>query len=154
MKKSMKQVIIHLILFSVATACYAKAPDRIVLRGGDANIEGTILRYWQDTNHLGNWFRPEDIIRLKIPELDEGKYKAIIKYACPDENGGKVSIKFNEQEFKRTFGSTGSWQTTMNKTIGYFEHDGGSVDIAMTILKQNGENQAVIDLHSMTLEKM
>jgi hypothetical protein len=154
MKKTINQAIaIHLAVLGIVTACYAKKPSQIVLTGGDANIEGTTISYWKENNHLGHWSRPEDIIRFKIPELDEGKYKAVIKYACPDEHGGKVSIKFNEQEFKRTFGATGSWASTINKTIGYFEHDGGQVDISLTILKQSGENQIVIDLHTLTLEK-
>ena len=151
----MKKVIaIYLTLFGLVVACYAEQATQLVLRGEDANIEGTILRHWPDTNHLGNWLRPEDIIRFKIPGLEQGKYKVSTRYGCPDEFGGKVSIKLNNQEFKRTFGSTGSWQATIIKPVGYFEHSGGAVDIALTILRQNGENQAVIDLHALTFEKM
>ncbi len=70
-----------------------------------------------------------------------------------DAFGGKVSTKLNDQEFKRTYGSTGSWQATINKPVGYFGHGGGPVDIDLAILRQNGENQALIDLHALTLEK-
>lgn len=153
MKKSTKQLItIHLTLLSVVAACYAKEPTKIILQAEDAHIEGTI-KYYKEHNFIGHWHRPEDVIHFKISDLDDGKYKVITKYACPDENGGKISIKLNIQEFKRTFGATGSWSTPIDKTIGYFEHEGGPVDISLTILKQNRE-KAVIDLHALTLEKM
>lgn len=146
-----KTVPVILTLLTLCLNLHAKETQSIVLGPAEANIVETTIRNYK--THLGNWNRPEDIIRFKVDQLDAGKYKIITVHACPDEHGGKVAIKLNDKEFKRTFGATGGWGHPLKKTIDFYEHTGGPVDISLTILKQNGQNQYVIDLYSLTLEK-
>jgi hypothetical protein len=152
--KIMKSVIaVTLIALSMVATCFAKKADSVVLLPKDAVIEGT-TKYYKEKGFIGSWNQPENTIKFKVPELNEGKYKILVKYAAPDDNGGKISVKLNDEEFKRAFGSTGGWGILDEKSVGYLKHPGGLVDITLTILQQNEKNKAVINLHSMTLEKM
>ncbi|MGE4489703.1 MAG: hypothetical protein AB7E95_09185 [Kiritimatiellales bacterium] len=147
----MKTLSALLIILSVINICYGAETADTVLLPKDAVIQGTILNYNND--HLGNWRQCEDLIRFNIPQLDKGKYKVIIKYAAPDDRGGRVSIKLNDCEFKKTFGGTGGWGAPYKENIGYYKHSGGAVDITLQILDPNTKWEAVIDIYSITLEK-
>ncbi|MCF7864308.1 MAG: hypothetical protein K9L89_05925, partial [Kiritimatiellales bacterium] len=130
----------------------ATEPVRTVLLPDDAVIEGTIRNLRTD-GVIGYWNRPEDHIRFNIPELDMGTYRITAKYAAPAGYGGKVSFRLNDTKLEKKFSPTGGWRVSGEATVGDFEHLGGSLDITLTMLEQNGTNLVVIDLYSLTLEK-
>lgn len=140
--------------FDPATKMYLTARElnltRVVLMPDDAVIEGYIRNY-RERGYLGYWTRPEDRIRFNVPDLKPGTYKIALDHVCPRQ-GGEVSFKFNDQEFKQTFTSSENKYEPEHRTIGYYEHQGGPVEINLNILKQNVEHKAVIKLYALTLE--
>jgi hypothetical protein len=102
---------------------------------------------------LGYWNNPEDAIRFNISDLGKGTYEVMVKHAAPDEHGGELAIKLNDLVIEQRFGATGNWNAHNDQSLGYFEHNGGSVAVTLSILKQNIENIAVMNFFSMTFEE-
>jgi len=150
----MKKIkIASLIALTLAAACYAKESSPVILLPEDATVTGKEIQLQKRQNRIVEWKYPEDTIRFKVPELEEGKYKIFIKYSARESGGGKILIRLNGDTIKEKFKSTGSRDATNEKKAGCFEHEGGPVTITLSILDMNYEDASIMDLYSFTLQK-
>jgi hypothetical protein len=149
----MKRIML-VILFSLLASLntFSKDTSVITLTPKDAILEGSV-RTGDSFESLGWWRYPKDKIRYTIPELDEGKYKVTIKYSVQAGYGGQASIKLNDRTFKKRFEDTGGWGKPDEKRLGYIDHEGGELNVILSILEQNYENNTLMNVYTLTLEK-
>ena len=145
-------VLMMLALAAIAASGTAKDSEPVVLTSKDAIIQGK-ARHYREEGFIGRWHRPKDEIQFYVSPLEKGKYKVHIIYGAPGENGGKVQVKLNDEEFEDFYGDTGGWEVQRKKKIGNIKHPGGSMDIRLNITEQRREDEAVINVFSIIFEK-
>lgn len=123
----------------------------IVLLARDADLHGVRIAFDKRTGSIGCWNLDDETIAFEIPNLEKAKYEISIKHGTTPGDGGKLRIKLNNKTYREEFDSTGGWKSPKEKSIGYFEHDGGKVEIELSIMEMLKENKPVMNFYSLTL---